>query len=138
MMVDHGSSSAAIGGTGTFHGSSSSANDRSRDQTTLGHQYIKQQFNVTPRIGWQIDPFRHYAVQAYLLGAEVLDFTLFILGELTTKTEQRGKVRRVLRASKSLGTSSQIFAGAFPENYEPPSGFYFEVNDDSPVVQDFR
>lgn len=35
-----------------------------------------------------------------------------------------------------MGTSSQIFAGAFPENYEPPSGFYFEVNDDSPVVQD--
>nr|GLL37284.1 probable phospholipid-transporting ATPase 4 isoform X4 [Ipomoea trifida] len=65
----------------------------------------------------------------------LLDLTLFILGELTTKTEQSGKVRRVWRASKSLGTSSQIFAGAFPENYEPPSGFYFEVNDDSPVVQ---
>ncbi|KAL0377241.1 UNVERIFIED_CONTAM: putative alpha-mannosidase [Sesamum radiatum] len=30
----------------------------------------------------------------------------------------------------------QIFAGAFPENYEPPSGFYFEVNDASPIVQD--
>ena len=30
---------------------------------------------------------------------------------------------------------SQIFAGAFPENYEPPSGFYFEVNDDSDIVQ---
>lgn len=29
----------------------------------------------------------------------------------------------------------QIFAGAFPENYEPPSGFYFEVNDASPIVQ---
>ena len=42
------------------------------DQTTLGHRYIKEQFNVTPRIGWQIDPFGHSAVQAYLLGAEVL------------------------------------------------------------------
>ena len=31
--------------------------------------------------------------------------------------------------------SLQIFAGAFPENYEPPSGFYFEVNDDSNIVQ---
>lgn len=46
------------------------------DQTTLGHRYIKDQFNVTPRIGWQIDPFGHSAVQAYLLGAEVLK-TLF-------------------------------------------------------------
>ena len=41
------------------------------DQTTLGHRFIKEEFGVTPRIGWQIDPFGHSAVQAYLLGAEV-------------------------------------------------------------------
>lgn len=41
------------------------------DQTTLGHRFIKEEFNATPRIGWQIDPFGHSAVQAYLLGAEV-------------------------------------------------------------------
>ena len=42
------------------------------DQTTLGHRIIKQQFNKTPRAGWQIDPFGHSAVQSYLLGAEVM------------------------------------------------------------------
>ncbi|XP_058741053.1 probable alpha-mannosidase At5g13980 [Vicia villosa] len=36
----------------------------------------------------------------------------------------------------SILSSAQIFAGAFPKNYEPPSGFYFEVNDDSEIVQD--
>jgi alpha-mannosidase len=41
------------------------------DQTTLGHQFIKAEFGKVPRIGWQIDPFGHSAVQAYLLGAEV-------------------------------------------------------------------
>lgn len=41
------------------------------EQTTLGHNFIKKEFGVTPRIGWQIDPFGHSAVQAYLLGAEV-------------------------------------------------------------------
>jgi len=41
------------------------------DQTTLGHRFIKEQFNKAPRAGWQIDPFGHSAVQAYLLGAEV-------------------------------------------------------------------
>lgn len=41
------------------------------DQTTLGHRFIKREFSLTPRIGWQIDPFGHSAVQAYLLGAEV-------------------------------------------------------------------
>lgn len=41
------------------------------DQTTLGHQFLKQEFGQAPRIAWQIDPFGHSAVQAYLLGAEV-------------------------------------------------------------------
>lgn len=41
------------------------------DQTTLGHRFLKQEFDQLPRIGWQIDPFGHSAVQAYLLGAEV-------------------------------------------------------------------
>lgn len=41
------------------------------DQTTLGHQFIKDEFGQLPRVGWQIDPFGHSSVQAYLLGAEV-------------------------------------------------------------------
>lgn len=45
------------------------------DQTTLGHRFIKQEFDQTPRIGWQIDPFGHSAAQAYLLSAEVLKFS---------------------------------------------------------------
>lgn len=52
------------------------------DQTTLGHQFIKQEFNQTPRIGWQIDPFGHSAVQAYLLGAEVLLLLFSVLSYL--------------------------------------------------------
>lgn len=41
------------------------------DQTTLGHWFIKDKFGQKPRVGWQIDPFGHSSVQAYLLGAEV-------------------------------------------------------------------
>lgn len=41
------------------------------DQTTLGHHFILDEFGKRPRVGWQIDPFGHSAVQAYLLGAEV-------------------------------------------------------------------
>jgi alpha-mannosidase len=44
------------------------------DQTTLGHRFIKEEFGQIPRIGWQIDPFGHSAVQAYLLGAQVTYF----------------------------------------------------------------
>ncbi|KAJ6378447.1 hypothetical protein OIU78_028649 [Salix suchowensis] len=81
------------------------------DQTTLGHRAIKEQFNKTPRAGWQIDPFGHSAVQAYLLGTE-------------------------LGFDSTFGSSSQIFANAFPVHYSPPSGFHFEVFDNFVPVQD--
>ncbi|KAF3623492.1 Alpha-mannosidase [Capsicum annuum] len=109
------------------------------DQTTLGHRYIKQQFNIAPRIGWQIDPFGHSAVQAYLLGTEV-GFDSLFFGRIDYQDREKRKIEKSLeviwRGSKSHSSSTQIFAGAFPQNYEPPSGFYFEVNDDSPPVQD--
>ncbi|XP_024023141.1 probable alpha-mannosidase At5g13980 isoform X2 [Morus notabilis] len=111
------------------------------DQTTLGHRFIKAEFNVTPRIGWQIDPFGHSAVQAYLLGAEV-GFDSFFFGRIDYQDRAKRKNEKSLevvwRGSKTLGSSSQIFAGAFPENYEPPSNFYYEVNanEDSPIIQD--
>ncbi|KFK25632.1 hypothetical protein AALP_AA8G139900 [Arabis alpina] len=110
------------------------------DQTTLGHRFIVREFNVTPRIGWQIDPFGHSAVQAYLLGAEV-GFDSVFFGRIDYQDRVKRKIEKSLeviwRGSKSLGSSSQIFAGAFPKNYEPPpGGFYYEITDDSPVVQD--
>ncbi|CAN6709132.1 unnamed protein product [Malus baccata var. baccata] len=109
------------------------------DQTTLGHRFIQKEFDVTPRIGWQIDPFGHSAVQAYLLGAEA-GFDSLFFGRIDYQDRAKRKNDKSLefiwRGSKSLGSSAQIFSGAFPEAYEPPSGFYFEVNDDSPIVQD--
>ncbi|KAL5581467.1 hypothetical protein UlMin_013909 [Ulmus minor] len=108
------------------------------DQTTLGHWFIKKEFDVTPRIGWQIDPFGHSAVQAYLLGAEV-GFDSFFYGRIDYQDRAKRKIEKSLevvwRGSKSLGSSAQIFAGAFPVNYEPPpGGFYFEVNDPSAFI----
>ncbi|KDP41855.1 hypothetical protein JCGZ_26873 [Jatropha curcas] len=110
------------------------------DQTTLGHRFIKKEFDMTPRIGWQIDPFGHSAVQAYLLGAEV-GFDSLFFGRIDYQDRAKRKNEKSLevvwQGSKSLGSSAEIFAGAFPENYEPPpGGFYFEVNDPYPVVQD--
>uniref|UniRef100_A0A803LR41 Alpha-mannosidase n=1 Tax=Chenopodium quinoa TaxID=63459 RepID=A0A803LR41_CHEQI len=110
------------------------------DQTTLGHQFLKNEFGVIPRVGWQIDPFGHSAVQAYLLGAEVGFDSLFFARIDYQDREKRmaeKSLEVVWQGSKSLGATAQIFTGAFWQgNYEPPDGFHFEVNDDSPVVQD--
>ncbi|XP_021676963.2 alpha-mannosidase isoform X1 [Hevea brasiliensis] len=109
------------------------------DQTTLGHHAIKQQFNKTPRAGWQIDPFGHSAVQAYLLGAE-LGFNSVHFARIDYQDRAKRKVDKSLeviwRGSKTFGSSSQIFANAFPVHYSPPPGFSFEVSNDFVPVQD--
>uniref|UniRef100_A0A7N0T7N2 Alpha-mannosidase n=1 Tax=Kalanchoe fedtschenkoi TaxID=63787 RepID=A0A7N0T7N2_KALFE len=109
------------------------------DQTTLGHKFIKETFDKIPRIGWQIDPFGHSAVQAYLLGAE-LGFDALFFARIDYQDRAKRKDEKSLevvwRGSKSLGSSSQIFTGIFPKHYDPPEGFTFEINDVSPPVQD--
>ena len=72
------------------------------DQTTLGHRLIKENFNKTPRAGWQIDPFGHSAVQAYLFVAEVIDSSLRVSPTLSlvhsATVSVLGSFRELLRA----------------------------------------
>ncbi|KAG5526950.1 hypothetical protein RHGRI_028029 [Rhododendron griersonianum] len=109
------------------------------DQTTLGHQFIINEFGQRPRVGWQIDPFGHSAVQAYLLGAELgFDSLFFARIDYQDRAKRRAEktLEVVWQGSKSLGSSSQIFTGIFPRHYDPPDGFTFEINDVSPPIQD--
>ncbi|KAK1325264.1 hypothetical protein QJS10_CPA01g00395 [Acorus calamus] len=109
------------------------------DQTTLGHRLIKTQFNQVPRIGWQIDPFGHSAVQAYLLGAE-LGFDALYFARIDYQDRAKCWIDKSLEViwlgSRTFGSSSQIFTSAFPVHYSPPTGFHFEVDDNDPPVQD--
>ena len=86
------------------------------DQTTLGHDYLMQEFGAVPKIGWQIDPFGHSATQAALLSAEVGFDALYFAridyqdyANRVNKTE----LEMLWRASPSLGASAQVFTGAF-------------------------
>lgn len=82
------------------------------DQTTLGHRFIKNQFNRAPRAGWQIDPFGHSAVQAYLLGAELgFDSVHFARIDYQDREKRKGdkSLEVVWRGSKTFGSSSQWF-----------------------------
>ncbi|XP_057982566.1 alpha-mannosidase At3g26720 [Malania oleifera] len=109
------------------------------DQTTLGHRFIKDEFGQVPTVGWQIDPFGHSAIQAYLLGAE-LGFNSLFFARIDFQDRAKRKDEKTLevvwQGSKSLGSSSQIFTGIFPRHYDPPDGFTFEINDVSPPIQD--
>ncbi|KAL9245638.1 hypothetical protein vseg_019263 [Gypsophila vaccaria] len=118
------------------------------DQTTLGHRFILEQFNKTPRAGWQVDSFGHSAVQGYLLGAE-LGFDSVHFARIDYQDRDVRKNRRSLetiwRGSQTFGSSSQIFSNIFPVHYGPPERFHFEVNDersipvqDNPLLYDYN
>ncbi|KAL2907132.1 hypothetical protein RDABS01_005842, partial [Bienertia sinuspersici] len=101
------------------------------DQTTLGHRCIKEQFNKTPRAGWQIDPFGHSAV-----GFDSVHFARIDYQDRVTRKDHKS-LETIWRGSKTFGSSSQIFSNAFPVHYSPPDPFHFEVNDERSIpVQD--
>ncbi|EFH41343.1 glycosyl hydrolase family 38 protein [Arabidopsis lyrata subsp. lyrata] len=109
------------------------------DQTTKGHRFIKQQFNTTPRAAWQIDPFGHSSVQAYLLGAELgLDSVHFARIDYQDREKRKAEksLEVIWRGSKTLASSSQIFTNVFLVHYGPPTGFHYEVTDDYVPLQD--
>ncbi|CAA0412387.1 unnamed protein product [Arabidopsis thaliana] len=109
------------------------------DQTTKGHRFIKQQFNTTPRAAWQIDPFGHSSVQAYLLGAELgLDSVHFARIDYQDREKRKAEksLEVIWRGSKTLDSSSQIFTNIFFVHYGPPTGFHYEVTDDYVPLQD--
>ncbi|KAJ7526059.1 hypothetical protein O6H91_17G079900 [Diphasiastrum complanatum] len=109
------------------------------DQTTLGHRYIKKQFNTVPRIGWQIDPFGHSAIQAYLLGAEVgFDAVFFARADYQDIAKRRidRTMEFVWQGSRTLGSTAQILGGVLSHHYTPPDGFRFDIQSREPPIQD--
>ena len=47
------------------------------DQTTLGHKFLKDEFDYKPTVGWQIDPFGHSSTHAWLSSAVSFDSLFF-------------------------------------------------------------
>ena len=114
------------------------------DQTTLGHQYILQEFgeSANPTIGWQVDPFGHSATQPSLLGHEV-GFDALFFGRIDYQDhDQRVKNKEMQFSwapSPSLGPASQVWSeAALDGNYNPPDSFCWDYlcGGNNPQVQD--
>ena len=118
------------------------------DQTTLGHQFILDEFGVEhiPTVGWQIDPFGHSATQAALLSAAV-GFDGLFFGRIDYQDRavrlMNHSLEVIWSASKSYGPSNYVFAGAM-DGYGPPGGLCWdhtcgdtEVQDD-PLLEDYN
>lgn len=101
------------------------------DQTTLGHQYILQEFGpaANPTVGWQIDPFGHSATQASLLSAGV-GFNSLFFGRIESQDHQLRQANKDLQfiwqASPSDPSQRVWTEVALGGNYGPPAAFCWD------------
>ncbi|KAA0171253.1 hypothetical protein FNF27_06372 [Cafeteria roenbergensis] len=110
------------------------------DNTYYGHKFLLDEFDVKPRVGWQIDPFGHSSTQAWLLSAEA-GFDALYFGRIDFQDRElrtnQSRMEMVWRASQSIGAPAEVFTGAFLSgNYGPPQGLCFDVNCKDGQIQD--
>jgi len=79
------------------------------DQTALGHAFLHNEFGVTPRVGWQLDPFGHSAVQASHLGTGVGFEAVFFGRADQDDVDERSKSGGRSSRYKTPATSSIAF-----------------------------
>lgn len=101
------------------------------DQTTLGHEFLKRELGVIPKVGWQLDPFGHSASQASLLTYK-MGFDALFFGRMDY---QELRLRQLQRSCEGLWNASRNFdettifwglTGSYSGNYGNPRGFCFD------------
>ncbi|GJP55162.1 hypothetical protein CLOM_g14142 [Closterium sp. NIES-68] len=103
-------------------------------QMSMGHRFIKENFNITPRIAWQIDPFGHSATQASLIAAKCGLDAVFI-----GRVDQQEKHARmaaktmefVWRADGAARRDSQVLGMVSYDGYYSPQQFRYQDSDGS-------
>ena len=101
------------------------------DQTTRSHRWLKAELGVVPKVdqvGWQIDPFGHSAVHAYLLSAEA-GFEALLFTRIVWRDKEARRANKALefhwRGSATFGEDAEIFTSVFPFHYNMPAGLHF-------------
>ena len=115
------------------------------DQTTLGHQFLRQELGVIPVTGWQLDPFGHSATHAKLLthaaGMDAVYFGRIDYQDLLIRRNE-SRCEGLWNPTQLSGQEPQVdtsvfwgLTGSYGGNYNPPTGFCFDILcDDEPLV----
>jgi len=111
------------------------------DQTTLGHRYLLQQFNVTPKTTWQIDPFGHSSNAASLLSSPMAGFNgVHFMRADYQEIGQRNDARTtewIWAASPTKGMNTATFASVIYGGYCTIGGINMDIySSDAPVMDD--
>ncbi|GJP75498.1 hypothetical protein CLOP_g5937 [Closterium sp. NIES-67] len=101
-------------------------------QMSMGHRFIQENFNITPRIAWQIDPFGHSATQASLITSQAgLDGFIFGRADYQDMEARKAsqKMEFVWRAGTGAPRETEVFAGILYDGYYSPQEFRYQQTD---------
>ena len=129
-----------IGGGWVMHDEATPYYEDKIDNMAVGHQFLKETFDFTPTIGWQIDPFGHSSTTASLFSQMGFDGLWF------ARIDMQDKVKRLAEKSMEMIWSpqpsqfeeNQIFTAVNYAHYSAPSGFCFDIIQcsDEPIAFD--
>lgn len=94
-----------------------------------GHEFLKGEFGVVPRIGWHVDPFGHSSANPRLfadMGFEAWMFARLDHQDRDQRLENKSMNFLWRPFSKHFGNQKQIFTGAMRDHYCWASGFWYD------------
>jgi lysosomal alpha-mannosidase len=113
------------------------------DQLTLGHQFLKNNFGILPKIGWQIDPFGHSSTNAIidnLAGFEGIFFARMDFQDLQNRMNNKA-LEMNWYPSMSLPNMS-ILTGYMYGGYCTPGVCLWDAGaapvQDDPLLEDYN
>ena len=108
-----------------------------------GHDFLKREFDVTPNIGWHLDPFGHSEANQALFAEMGMD--AFIVGRIDFEDKKERLERKEMEFIwqpflEDRGDELSIFTHVMFDHYYPPEGFMWCTNTcpkyDEPIVDD--
>jgi len=99
------------------------------DQMYLGHKFLLETFNITPEIGWHIDPFGHASAQAALFAQ--MGFKAFFFSRIDYQDQAQRILTKGMETvwipETSQGIENAMFSHINYFHYSSPFGFDFDI-----------
>jgi hypothetical protein len=89
----------------------------------LGHQFMQQEFGVTPQIGWNLMAYGHSATNARLYSDLGYKAQFFAKIDTEVKSDMSDPLNFLWQPSANLGNSTQILTHIFHDKGIVPDGF---------------
>ena len=110
-----------VNGGWTAHDEATPSYDDMINNMMIGHQFLKQEFDFTPTIGWDIDTFGHSDTNTRLYAEMGFDAMFFSRLDGEEKAKRRGSDRGMTflwrPGQKDFGNQHQILTHVFSGDY---------------------